>query len=67
MLCCPMTSQIKDYPFVVVFSGNTPSAVLSDHVKSLDWRRRRASYMGEVTPVELATVRAKIRVLIGLE
>ena len=62
-----MTSQIKDYPFVVVLSGNTPSAVLSDQVKSLDWRRRRASHMGRVTPTELTTVRAKIGLLIGLE
>ena len=67
MVCCPMTTQIKNYPFVVVLSGNPPSAVLSDQVKSLDWRRRRASYMGRVTPTELATVRAKIRLLIDLE
>ena len=51
---------------MVVLSDNTPSAVLSDQVKSLDWRRRRASHMGEVTPNELATVRAKIGLLIGI-
>ncbi len=66
MVCCPMTSRIKDYPFVVVLSGNTPSAVLSDQVKSLDWYSRNARYMGKVTPDELATVRAKIGLLLGL-
>jgi mRNA interferase MazF len=64
MVCCPMTTQIKDYPFEVVLTGNTPSAVLSDQVKSLDWRRRRATRKGVVTPAELAIVRAKIRALI---
>ena len=64
MVCCPMTTQIKDYPFEVVITGNTPSAVLSDQVKSLDWRRRRASRKGVVMPAELAIVRAKIRALI---
>jgi mRNA interferase MazF len=66
MVCCPMTTQIKGYPFEVIITGNMPGAVLSDQVKSLDWRRRRASHKGTVTPAELAIVRAKIRALIGL-
>ena len=64
MVCCPMTTQIKDYPFEVVIAGKTPGVVLSDQVKSLDWHRRRATRKDVVTPVELATVRAKIRALI---
>jgi mRNA interferase MazF len=67
MLCCPMTTQIKGYPFEVVIVGTTPGAVLSDQVKSLDWRKRRASRKGMVTPAELAIVRAKICVLLGLQ
>jgi len=67
ILCCPMTTQIKGYPFEVIIDGNPPSVVLSDQVRSLDWRRRRASRKGVVTPAELATVRAKIRVLIDLQ
>src|SRR5438067_5546814 len=38
MVCCPMTTQIKNYPFEVVIAGASPSAVLADQVKSLDWR-----------------------------
>src|ERR1700730_2132236 len=41
MVCCPMTAQIKNYPFEVVVAGESPSAVLADQVKSLDWRKRR--------------------------
>ncbi len=65
MVCCPMTTQIKNYPFEVVIAGATPSAVLSDQVKSLDWRMRRARRKGAISPSELAEVRAKIRALIG--
>ena len=65
MLCCPMTTQIKSYPFEVLIAGTPRSAVLADQIKSLDWRRRRARRKGVVSPAELAEVRAKIRALIG--
>ncbi len=65
MVCCPMTTQIKNYPFEVVIEGAPLSAVLADQVKSLDWRKRRRSRKGTVSTVELADVRAKIRALIG--
>jgi mRNA interferase MazF len=64
MACCPMTTQIKGYPFEVVIAGATPSAVLADQVKSLDWRKRRAKRKGTISAAELAEVRAKIRALI---
>lgn len=65
MVCCPMTTQIKGYPFEVVVIGANPSAVLADQVKSLDWRKRRATRKGTLSAAELAEVRAKIRALIG--
>ncbi|HXA77486.1 MAG TPA: endoribonuclease MazF [Candidatus Acidoferrales bacterium] len=65
MLCCPMTTQIKNYPFEVLISGGDPSAVLADQVKSLDWRKRRARRKGTISAAELAEVRAKIRALLG--
>ena len=65
MLCCPMTTQIKSYPFEVLIAGAPRSAVLADQIKSLDWRRRRARRKGVVSPAELAEIRAKIRALIG--
>jgi mRNA interferase MazF len=65
MLCCPMTSQIKNYPFEVRISGSRLSAVLSDQIRSLDWRRRRARWKGAVSPAELAEIRAKLLALIG--
>ena len=65
MICCPLTTQIKNYPFEVLIGGEPPSAVLSDQVKSLDWRTRKAARKGCVSPVQLAEVRAKIRALMS--
>jgi mRNA interferase MazF len=65
MICCPMTTQIKGYPFEVAIAGAPASAVLADQVKSLDWRRRGATRKGRAAPAELTEVRAKIRALIG--
>lgn len=65
MLCCPMTTQIKKYPFEVRIAGDPPSVVLADQVKSLDWRERRARRKGRIAPDELAEIRAKCRALIG--
>ncbi|MGC2767006.1 MAG: endoribonuclease MazF [Candidatus Acidiferrum sp.] len=65
MVCCPMTTQIKNYPFEVVIAGSSPSAILADQVKSLHWRKRRAKRKGIISVAELAEVRAKVRALIG--
>ncbi|SDP83235.1 endoribonuclease MazF [Phyllobacterium sp. OV277] len=65
MLCCPMTTQIKGYPFEVAIASDRPSAVLADQVKSLDWRVRRATYKGKVSASELAEIRNKAAALIG--
>ncbi|MEA3356014.1 MAG: type II toxin-antitoxin system PemK/MazF family toxin [Candidatus Bipolaricaulota bacterium] len=44
VILCPITNQIKGYPFEVVLPPNLPvrGAILSDQVKSLDWRAREA-------------------------
>jgi mRNA interferase MazF len=45
-LLCPITTQIKGYPFEVVIPGGlaVSGAVLADQVKSLDWRAREAEF-----------------------
>ena len=65
MLCCPMTTQIKSYPFEVVIAGSRPGAVLADQVKSLDWTVRKAAHKGKISPSELSEVRRKALALIG--
>jgi mRNA interferase MazF len=66
MICCPMTSRIKGYPFEVVVSAELPSPVLADQVRSLDWRAREAVPKGKAPPAVLAEVRAKLRALLDL-
>ncbi len=48
MLCCPMTTHKKGYPFEVVISDapNPVSVILADQIKSLDWRARKATRKG---------------------
>ena len=65
MICCPLTTQIKNYPFEVLIAGTPPSAVLADQVKSVDWRARKATRKAVASAEELEDVRAKIRALIG--
>ncbi len=68
MVCCPMTTQIKGYPFeVIADSKGIHSAVLSDQVKSLDWKVRRAKKKDSVPAEILIHVRAKIKALLTIE
>jgi mRNA interferase MazF len=43
-VCCPVTSQVKGYPFEVLLPTGlgVERAILSDQIKSLDWRVRQA-------------------------
>ena len=63
MICCPMTTKIKGYPFEVLVGEG--SAVLADQVKSMDWKIRGAVKKGRVTDSVLSEVRAKAKALIG--
>ena len=67
MLCCPITSKTKGYPFEVRVTGNpkVAGAILADQVKSLDWRARKARWFARVSDDELAETRGKIKALVG--
>ena len=66
MLCCPMTSRIKGYPFEVVVPGPSGSAVLADQIKSVDWVARRAQRKDVAPPGVLAETRAKLKALLAI-
>jgi mRNA interferase MazF len=65
MICCPMTTKIKGYPFEVGVQApdGTQSVVLSDQVKSLDWVARTAEFHFAADPAVFVGVRAKMSVL----
>ena len=66
MICCPMTSQIKGYPFEVIVTRSPPSVVLADQINCLDWRARQATRKGQASAEVLAEVRAKFGTLLML-
>jgi mRNA interferase MazF len=45
-ILCPITTQIKGYPFEVEIPQGLPvsGAILSDQVKNLDWRARNVEF-----------------------
>ena len=65
MVCCPVTTKIKGYPFEVALAGDPASVALADQVKSLDWRARNAQRKGRVAEAELIDIRATICALIA--
>lgn len=68
-LLCPITSQRKGYPFEVPLPAGMKiqGVVLSDQVKSLDWRIRHAERVDRVPFTVLDEAVAKIRVLLEPE
>jgi mRNA interferase MazF len=63
MICCPLTTQIKNYPFEVLIGGTPPTAVLADHVKSIDWRSRNAKPTGQDTRAHWIVALSSERIL----
>jgi mRNA interferase MazF len=67
MVCCPMSSKVKGHPFEVVFEiDGVPSAVLSDQVKSLDWKIRKAKKKAVASTSVMAHVRAKVKAMLAI-
>jgi mRNA interferase MazF len=65
MVCCPMTTKVKGHPFEVLTEvGGLACAVLSDQVKSLDWRVRKAKKKAAVASEVMLHVRAKMKALL---
>ena len=67
MVCCPISTKIKGHPFEVVTQvDGVDCAVLSDQVKSLDWKVRRAKKKAVVSEDVLVHVRAKMKALLQI-
>ena len=67
-LCCPVTSRIKGYPFEVLLPDGLKigGAILSDQIKSLDWRVREARRIATVPPDVMQETTGKILALVDL-
>ncbi|MBI2864219.1 MAG: endoribonuclease MazF [Chloroflexi bacterium] len=64
---CPITSQAKGYPFEVLLPAGLPvsGAILSDQVKSLDWRARQADLMCTLPADTITEVLQKLATLLS--
>ena len=63
-LVCPITSKVKGYPFEVPVNGKIAGVILSDQVKSFDWKARKARFAEKVPKKVLAEVRENIGLLL---
>ena len=67
MVCCPVSSKIKGHPFEVVTQvDGVDCAVLSDQVKSLDWKVRHAKKKAVVSTDVMLHVKAKLKALLQI-
>ena len=67
-LFCPITSQVKGYPFEVPLPAGSPvsGVVGADQVKSLDWRARKAARIGAVSEEVVAQVLQRLQTLLAV-
>jgi len=65
-LFCPITSQIKGYPFEVLIPAgmSISGVVLSDQVKSLDWQVRDAQFICKLPVSTMSEVLKKLSTLL---
>lgn len=64
---CPITSKIKGYPFEVVIPEGLKAsgAIISDQVKSLDWKAREAELVDRLPDDATIIVLKKLNTLLS--
>ena len=67
-ILCPITSQVKEYPFEVVIPDELgiTGVILSDQIKSLDWQVRNAVFIGKLPDKTVAEVLQKLQTLLNI-
>ena len=65
-LFCPLTTRVKGYPFEVRLPAKSKAegAILSDQLKSMDWRARKAKRFARATDAVMREVLGKIEALL---
>ncbi len=66
-ILCPITSQVKGYPFEVPVPDGLPvqGVLLSDQAKSLDWRARGAEFLCTVPSESTTAVLQRLERLVA--
>ena len=64
-LVCPISSQVKGYPFEVAVSKNEiQGVILADQMKSLDWRKRNIQFISKADSNIVSSVIGKFNALL---
>ena len=67
VIVCPMTSQIKTFPLHVnVHFNGRAGQVLSQHIRTLDFRKRYGKKIGRLEDHEILSVKSILKAITGL-
>ena len=68
-LFSPVTNQIKGYPFEVIIPEGfkVTGAILSDQVKSLDWKERNAEFFDKIPESVALEILTKLTTLLRID
>lgn len=68
-LFCPVTNQVKEYPFEVIIPPGleVTGVILSDQVKSLDWKIRNTEYYDKVPETVVLEIFKKLSTLLRFD
>lgn len=62
---CPITSQVKEYPFeVIVEEKKVNGVVLTDQIRSMDWKSRKLKFIQKASQNLSEEVERKIKMLL---
>lgn len=66
-LFCPITSQVKGYPFEVALPPGLPisGVVLSDQARNMDWNTRQVAFIAKAPSAILIEVVGKLDTLLN--
>lgn len=65
LIACPITNRTKGYPFEVPLAGTKiKGVVLSDQVKSLDWKVREGEFVEKAADAVISKVQENLLLLI---
>jgi mRNA interferase MazF len=63
-IICPITSKIKDYPFEVRINSIIQGVILSDQIRSIDWKSRNIAFIEKIPEGILKEILENINLLL---
>ena len=64
-IICPITSKIKGYPFEVRINSIIQGVILSDQIRSIDWKSRNAAFIEKIPEEILKEILENVDLLLN--